>query len=148
MIPSRYYNEPPFPIRKTITFAGTSALGLAGTAVPVFDITGEVLINYIVAWCSTLLVEAGATSILSMGVVGNTQLFIVNTEPEDIGVNEFWTVIAPSAVGGVALDAKQKDILISANVILDPTTDDTDSGVLEITALWTPVSADGKLVAA
>ena len=140
----------PFRASKTITFDGTAALGQAATAVPVFTLTGEVLIEYMIAFCTTSLTEAGATAQISLGVVGNVGLFVSAGQPIDIDQNEFWTAADPTAVGGVAVPAAMLDILIAngANIIADPTTDDTSGGVIEFTALWRPVSSDGLVVAA
>lgn len=140
----------PFKAEKTITFDGTAGLGLAGTAVPIFTVTGEVLIAYLAAFCATSLTEGGATAQISLGVVGNVTLFVAAGEPIDIDANEFWTVADPTAVGGVAVPAAMKEILIAngANIVADPTVDDTTGGVIEFTAYWRPVSSDGLVVAA
>lgn len=135
---------------KTITFDGTAALGLAGTAVPVFTVTGEVLIGFLIAFCTTSLTEGGATAQISLGVVGNVTLFVAAGEPIDIDINEFWTTADPTAAGGVAVPAAMQDILIAngADIVADPTVDDTTGGVIEFTTYWRPVSSDGLLVAA
>lgn len=139
-----------FKATKTITFDGTAALGQAATAVPVFTVTGEVLVGYLMAFCTTSLTEAGATAQISLGVVGNVTLFVGAGQPIDIDANEFWTTANPTAVGGVAVPAAMQDILIAngANIVADPTTDDTSGGVIEFTLLWRPVSSDGLVVAA
>lgn len=136
--------------RKTITFDGTAALGQAATAVPLFTVTGEVLLVYLTAFCTTSLTEAGATAQISLGVVGDVDLFVSAGQPIDIDQNEYWTTANPSAAGGIALPAGMKDILLinGADIIADPTTDDTTAGVIELMALWLPVSADGSVVPA
>ncbi len=135
---------------KTITFDGTAALGLAGTAVPLFTVTGEVLVGLLTAFCSTALTEGGATAQISLGVVGNVTLFVAAGQPIDIDLNEYWTAANPSAAGGVLVPAAMKDVLLinGADIIADPTTDDTDGGVLELVCLWKPLSADGLIVPA
>ena len=145
--PSRFYTEPPYKVRKAITFTGATNLGAVGAA-PLFTVTGEVMVAFIAPFCTTNLVENGATTVMSLGVTGNVALFIANSEPEDIDANEFWQAVAPSDVGGVALAAALQDILISANILLTVVNDTVTAGVLEVTAYWWPISDDGSIVAA
>ena len=145
--PSRFYSQPPYKVRKTITFTGATNLGAVGAA-PLFTVTGEVMVAFIVPFCSTSLVENGATTTMALGVTGNTALFIAASEPEDIDANEFWQAVAPADVGGVALAALLQDILISANILLTIANDTVTGGVLEVTVYWWPLSDDGSIVAA
>ena len=145
--PSRFYSQPPYKVRKTITFTGAANLGAVGSS-PLFDVTGEVMVAFIVPFCTTSLVENGATTTMALGVTGNTALFIAASEPEDIDVNEFWQAVAPADVGGVALVAALQDILVSADILLTIANDTVTAGVLEITVYYWPPSDDGKGVAA
>lgn len=145
-IASRYYTDPPFKARKTVAFDGTAGNGATGT-VALFDITGEVMVAFLVPFCTEDLVEGGATAVMSLGVTGQVALFIANTEPEDFEAAEFWTAVAPSDVGGVALPALLQDILISADIILTIANDTVDDGTLEVTCYWWPLSDDGRVVA-
>ena len=137
-------------VSKTITFDGTAGLGQAATAVPVFTVTGEVWVVLLTAFCTADLSEAGATAQISLGVVGNVTLFVGAGQPIDIDTNEYWTTANPSAVGGIAVPAAMKDILLinGADIVADPTTDDTTGGTIEFTTFWRPVSSDGLVVAA
>lgn len=145
--PSRFYTEPPYKVRKAITFTGAANLGAVGAA-PLFTVTGEVMVAFIVPFCTVSLVENGATTTMALGITGNTALFIVASEPEDIDVSEFWQAAAPADVGGVALAAKLKDILVSANILLTVANDTVTGGTLEVTVYWWPLSDDGNIVAA
>ena len=145
--PSRYYTEPPHPVRKTITFTGGAGLGAVGT-VALFTVTGQVLVKSISGFCSVLLAEGGATAEMSLGVVGDVDLFIVITEPEDIDANDFWVDDTPTEVGGLLLPTALKDILVTANIQLDITNDSVDSGVMEFACYYWPLSANGNIVAA
>ena len=132
--------------RKTVAFDGTSGNGAQGS-VTVFTVTGEVLVATIVHYCTENLEGASAT--ISSGVTGSTSLFVVNPTggAPDIDANEFWIDATPDAYG-VALDAKQKDIVIDQDVILTIGTADITDGTLEITCHWMPISTDGNVVAA
>ena len=135
---------------KTFTFTGSSAEGQAGTAVPIFTVTGEVLITYFAAFCTADLAESGGTAQISLGVVGNVTLFVTTGQPIDIDVNKYWTTNNPTAAGGVAVPAAFKDILLidGADIIADPTVADTNGGTIEFTIFWRPLSSDGLVVAA
>ncbi len=148
MEPSRYYNNAPFPTLKVITYSNAAGVGEEGTPIPIFDVTGAVLVNAIAAFCTTSCTEEDGTALMSLGVTGQVALFIADSEPEDIDINEFWQAVAPGDVGGVALVAAMKDILVSANIINTVSNKAVTAGVIAYTALWTPLTSDGKLVAA
>ena len=137
----------PHRARKTVAFTGGAGLGAVGT-VDLFTITGEVMVAFLVPFCTEDLVEGGATVTMSLGVTGNVALFIAASEPEDFEASEFWQAVAPADVGGVALVAALKDILISADIILTIANDTVDDGTLEVTCYWWPLSPDGLVVAA
>ena len=134
-------------VHKTITFDGTAGLGAAGTPVSVFTTTGQVLVVAIVPFCTTLLTEAVAGATLALGITGSTALFIAATNAVDIDANEFWLDTAPDPAG-IALPAAMKDIVIAANVIITPATQNTNGGVLDIDLIYIPLSTDGAMVAA
>ena len=132
--------------RKTITFTGAAGLGAVG-AVPLFTTTGQVFIERLVPFCTTLLTEAGATATLALGVTGSTSLFIAATTAVDIDANEFWVDTAPDAAG-VALPAALIAIAINANIIGTVAAQNVNSGVIDFTVYWRPLSSGATLVAA
>ena len=129
---------------KTITFTGASALGLAGTNVPIFTVVGEVLITELSVFCSTDLTEASATATVSLGITNNTTLFIGATNSTLIDSGEFWVSTTPTA-DGILLPAAMQKVVITQNVVIAPATQDTDGGVLRVDCFWRPLSADGLL---
>lgn len=129
---------------KTVTFTGAAGLGAQG-AVPLFTVTGEVLVAVMVPYCSTDLAGAGAT--ISLGVTGSTALFIAATTGTDIDVGEFWVDATPDA-NGVAVPAALKDIAITDNIIGTVATADLTGGALRFDIYWLPLSSDGNVVAA
>ena len=135
--------------RKTITFTGAAGLGAVGD-VDLFTVTGEILVVAIIPFCTTNLVENGATTLISLGTTSIVAQFIAVSEPEDIDANEFWTAAAPVA-GSLALPALLQDTLIPGavdDILITVTTDTVTGGVLEVTLQWRPISADGAVVAA
>lgn len=128
---------------KTVTFTGAAGVGAVGT-VALFTVTGEVLIDRIVPFCSTNL--AGATATLALGVTGSAELFIAATTATDIDAGEFWVDTAPDA-NGIALPAALKDIVITDSILATVAVADITGGVLRVDVYWRPL-AGGSLVAA
>lgn len=131
---------------KSVTFTGASGLGAVGT-VTYFNVTGEVLIERIVPYCSVDLTEAGATATCILGVTGSTSLFIGSTNATTIDAGEFWVSTTPTA-NGIALPATMQNIVITDNVILTVGAQNVNGGALRIDVIWRPLSSDGLLAAA
>lgn len=129
-------------VRKTVTFSDSS-----GT-VNVFTITGRVFVSALTAFCTTNVVEDGAVASISLGGATDAQAFIVNTNPDDISINEWWADATP--VGGTKqLDALQIDVVTDEDVILTITGGtDLDSGVIVFDVWYIPVTDNGALAAA
>jgi len=134
----------PFRASKTLTFTGAATLGAIGN-VPLFTVTGEVLVVIVVTFCTTDL--AGATATLALGVTGATALFIAATTATDIDANEFWLDTTPDA-NGVAVPAAMKDIAITDNIVGTVAVAAITAGVLRVDVYWRPLSSNGKVVAA
>lgn len=129
--------------RKTVTFTGAAGLGAAGT-VALFTVTGKVLVNAIVAHCSTLLQTTGAATV-ALGVTNATSLFIAATTATDIDADEFWVDTVPD-ISGVAIPAAMQNVAISQNIFLTVATADINAGVVTFDIWWQPIS-DGAMVA-
>jgi hypothetical protein len=127
----------------TVTFTGAAGLGAVG-AVPIFTVTGEVLIERLVPFCTVDLVSAGGGT-LALGVTGSTALFIAATTGTTIDVGEFWVDTVPDP-NGIALPTAMKDIIVTDNVIGTVATADITAGAIRFTAYWRPLSADGLVV--
>jgi len=133
---------------KTVTFDGTANLGQAGSNTTLFTVTGEVLIEAIVPFCTTLLTEALATATVSLGVTGNVTLWNAATNSVDIDANEFWVSTVPDA-NGVTLGATYaRPTVITDDILVAAATQDTNAGVIRFDVYWKPLSSDGLLVAA
>ena len=130
--------------RVTVTFDGTAGGGEAATAVPVFTVTGEVMVVALMPYCVTLLTETGGTATVALGITGSTSLFIAATGAIGIDANEFWVDTAPDP-NGVLLPAALKDVLLTDNVIMTVATADIDSGAIEFTCYYLPISLDGAV---
>ncbi len=129
----------------TFTAGGT---GAAGTATALFTVTGEVIIVYLVPYCTTDLTQSAGTPTLVLGVVGSTALFVAATTATAIDADEFWVDTAPDA-NGIALPAALKEILITDNIqCLVGGTNNIAAGVIEFSCLWRPLSSDGLVVPA
>lgn len=125
----------------SVTFTGAANLGAVGS-VPLFTVTGEVLIAYLVPWCSVDLTEAAPTATLALGVTGSTSLFIAATTGTAIDAGEFWTSTTPTA-NGVAVPAALKDIVITDNIIGTVAAQAVNGGAIRFDVYWLPLSSDG-----
>ena len=130
---------------KTLTFTGAANLGEVNTSATLFTVTGEVLIVYISVICTVDL--TGATSTVSLGVTGDTDLFIAATTATTIDAGTFWQTTTPKA-NGVALAATCKDIVITDDILIESLTFGTTGGALRLDVFWLPLSSDAVLVAA
>ena len=129
---------------KTVTFDGASGTGLNEVAVPIFTVTGEVLIVALVPFCTDSLISAGGGT-LALGVTGSTSLFIAATTATVIDVNEFW-VDTTSRAAGFALPAALKDIVITADLIGTIATADITAGKIRFDVLWIPLVKNAAVV--
>ena len=134
----------PNKIVKTITFTGGNNLGeLDAPTVTFFTVTGEVLILFIIPFCTVDLVSAGGGTLL-LGITGSTSFFLGSTTATALDAGEFWTNATPVA-NGVALPAGFKDIITTDDVIGTVGVADITGGALRFTAYWLPISEDGNL---
>ena len=125
---------------KTLTLTGASGLGLVSVDIPVLTITGRVLMRELAIFCSTALASAGG-GVLSMGTANNPGGIIPKTTATIIDINEFWRDTTPELESSPVI----KDEAIAANVIIQPTVATVESGVLEVSIYWSPLSIDGNL---
>lgn len=125
---------------KTITFDGAANTGAVG-AVPIFTVTGEVLIEQIVPYCTVDLVGAGS---LALGVTGSTALFLAATVGTAIDVGEFLVNTTPVA-NGVAVPAAFMNIAITDNIIGTVSVGTITAGAVRFDVLWRPLSPDGNI---
>lgn len=134
-------SEPQLKSSKTITFTGATLLGEIG-AVPLLTVTGEVVIDKIVAFCTVNL--AGATATLSLGVTGDDNLFIAATTATDIDAGDFWVDTAPDP-NGIAIPGALLDIAITDNIVGGVLTANITGGAIRIDVLWHALSSDGNV---
>jgi hypothetical protein len=130
--------------RKTVAFTGGAGAGQAGTAVPLFTVTGGV-IALTIAVCTETLV--GATSTVEVGTTANPATIIAQTGGPTITVGMIWTDNTPTVLecwttgfGCMIGDG--------ADIELMPRTANVTDGTLIFTCFWTPLTADGNVVPA
>lgn len=128
---------------KTVTFTGAANLGAVGN-VPLFTVTGEVILQYIVGFCTTDLGEAAPTATLALGITGSTSIFIGATTATGIDTGEFWVSTSPNP-NGIALPAAVKEVVITDNIVATVAAQAVNSGVLRCDVYWRPLSSDGAV---
>ncbi|MFH2062023.1 MAG: hypothetical protein ABIJ43_03490 [Candidatus Beckwithbacteria bacterium] len=139
---------PPYRCDKLITFIGgtSNAWGdkdgtLAAGAV--FLVNGSVRVR-IVAACTVSLVGAGK---LEMGVTGETASIIAQiADAEGIDAGEMWaSADAPTKVTAVT-GSTEKIVTGGSDIILTQSVADITAGAIKFTAIWFPISEDGKVL--
>lgn len=148
-IPSRYYNEPPYRIRKTITFDGSAENGAIGTVL-VAAITGRVWIEKLTVFCTETLV--GATATIELGHAAFSGAICGSTTATAIAANDWWagTVQLPGSMNQ-AMSASNNQIVsglwksMSQDIILTIATANITDGTLVIDLWFEPITDDGNL---
>ncbi len=132
--------------QKELAFTGAASLGAVGN-VPLFTVTGEVLIAILVPFCTENLAEAAPTATLALGVTGSTSLLIAATNAVDIDANEFWVDTAPDPFG-IVVPAALKDIAITDNIVGTVGAQNITDGTIRFDLYWAPLSTNGLVVPA
>jgi hypothetical protein len=132
---------------KTITFAGATGNDPGdkdGTsaATTLFKVTGTVLLR-ILAKCLVNLVGAAGGGTLEVGTALSTAGLIAQTSAEAIYANEIWHDATPDSSIEATTVLAQK--IVSQDVIQTVATQDVNSGKIKYTAIWYPLSGDGKV---
>jgi len=132
----------------TVTFDGGTANAIGdydGTGNPhtMFTVTGTVELS-IIALCETSLVGASAT--VEIGTALSTAGLIAQTTGTDIDVNDIWHDASPDA--SIELTSVIKRNLVHQDIILTVATANVTAGVIRFIVRWSPISVDGKVVAA
>ena len=128
--------------RTTVNFDGDTGSGEAGTAVPLFRVTGGV-IALTIAVCTDTLV--GATATVEVGTTANPAAIIAQTAAPTITTGMIWTDNTPNVLecwttgfGCMIGDG--------ADIELMPRTANVTDGTLVVTCFWTPLTADGLVI--
>lgn len=141
----------PIHVRKTLTFTGASGLGEVDVVVPVFVLTGRVMVDDICAYCTVDL--AGDTATVSLGEATDVDGFIAVTTATDIDAGEWWTAASPAAgsksplnveTGGLVTSQGKK--LLKSNIIINPLVATVTGGVLIIDCWYRSITDGSGLV--
>lgn len=127
-----------FQTSKTITYAAgtTGAVG----ATTLFTVTGTVSVN-VFAICSADLTGTGT---IEVGVSGSTAALCSQQSATAIDNHEVWHNGNIAIAHNVALNQH----IVDQNVIQTIGTNTVTGGTLTFYCMWTPLSDDGKVVAA
>lgn len=133
---------------KTITFTGASGLGLAGVAVPVWTLSGRVLLHYMTAFVSTAVVSTADAGTISLGTASITNKLITATTvgAGTFVANEWWA--AGVSTAGILQDIVNYSFLsasCSESIIITPLTQNITSGVLVFDCWYRSLTAGGSL---
>lgn len=132
---------------KTITFDGSSGLGLVNTNTTIWTITGRVAMTYLGCYVDTT-VAGGVNASLQMGVTGNTAAMKAVTQITAIPLTATYIWDSNGARGYDALNTVSLSTpyaLLSADVILRTTVATITSGVLVFDCYYLPLTDGGGL---
>ena len=129
---------------KTVTFTGAAGLGAVGN-VPLFTVTGQVLVTRVYGIVTTNL--AGATATLALGVTGSTSLWIAATTATLLATTaRIWASITPTATALALPAAVITETIIDANIVGTVAVAAITAGVLTVYVHWTPIGAGASIV--
>lgn len=128
--------------RATLTFANTGA-----GFVPVFTVTGDLIVRVMTVCATTVTSAAGANIELGVNIGGHTADMIAATLSTLLAAREIWHDATPDseieALGVwaqfIVADGNDVGLTLSAQV---------DTGAIEFYCFWVPLSAGASLVAA
>jgi len=132
---------------KSLTFTGAAGLGAVGN-VPLFTVTGEVVVLAIVPYTTDSLTVGGQDDpTLALGVTNATALFIAATLATNLLTGEFWTEPTGGGVAnsGIAIPAALKDIAITSNIVGTVVDHNITGGTLRFDVYWRPLSAGASV---
>lgn len=148
-------------VRKTLTFTGAAGAGQSGSPIPLFTLTGRVILERGTAYLTSGASAGGGT--LAIGPTADTTA-IMRAIPADGGTGfpyyvqatsgagwrENWTDLIDSMGGGTTFDNSgyTRNITISQSIRGTVGTADITGGTLVVDLWYRPITDDGALVAA
>jgi len=134
-----------YGVRATVEFDGSTGGGEAGTAVPIFRVTGSVAIKVACVCTESLTVSDGAT--ISVGISGDTAAIIAVTTASLIAAGEIWHDAAPdSDIEDFSDGVKEHVIAGGADIFITPAVANVTDGTLVFLCGWTPITTDGSVI--
>ena len=124
---------------KAITYAAATTGAVGATTL--FTVTGTVAVRIFGVVSGANLTGAGT---LEVGIAGNTAALLAQTTGTDLDVGEIWIDTGPATVE--ALPAIQI-LTAGTDIIQTIATDTITAGTITYYCLWSPISADGNVVA-
>ena len=122
---------------KGLTFSNDGAGALS-----LFTVTGDVSVE-LLAICKTNVASVALANI-QLGVVGNTNAFLVDTLSTDLDAGEMWNDQSPTDIIQTRDRRRVYDIGGGNDIIL--TLDgQVDSGAITFYCYWVPLSNDGRV---
>lgn len=119
---------------KTVAFTGAANLGAVGN-VPLFTVTGSVIVRAIVGIVSVTLNSTGAAT-LALGTTNQTARFIAATTATNMtSTNSIWATTTPTQ-GSIALAAADINIIVTENIVGTVATAAVSTGTLAVTCIY------------
>ena len=110
--------------------------------IALFTVTGDVIMR-VFGICKTACASAGACN-GSIGVSGNTQIFVPTTDMTTLAINEVWvdaspaTTVEPDLSSANYINSNGQDVILTLSAQMD-------SGAITFFCQWRPLTAGSKV---
>ena len=132
--------------RKDVAFDGLAGTGLVGV-VPLFTVTGAVILRLVAICTENLATGAGAT--ISVGTPAAVAGLIAVTTGVDIDAGDIWFAAAPATVLDTLANSMLEYVIGNgADIQADVLVDDVTDGTIVFNAWWSPLTVGASVVAA
>jgi hypothetical protein len=113
----------------------------------IFDVTGAVRMKMYVQCISAGVNTAGSAQIC-FGLAGSTSAFVAQTPVSQFGISDMWIDATPAETHATYGSAIIDQVIVGGiDVGIEATGSAASGGLLRFHCLWTPLSADGAVVA-
>lgn len=119
---------------KTITFTGAANLGAVGN-VPIFTVTGAVIVRAVIGIATVTLASTGAATI-ALGTTNQTARFIAATTATNItSTNTLWATTTPTQ-GSIDAPAGLVNVFVTENIVGTVATAAVSAGAIAFTCIY------------
>jgi len=115
-------------------------------AYAIFTVTGDVIVRLIPV-CTTAVVTVGNVGTISVGIAGNVAFLNPVIVGDLLAAREIWHDATPDSE--IELLSTMKEVIITDgnDIQIDLLVAAFTSGVIRFYCIWTPLSADGSVIA-
>lgn len=131
-------------VTKTITFTGAAHLGLSGSDIPLFTVTGQCWVK-LFGVCTADLTSSGGT--LEIGCTGNTAALVAQTTASTIDAGEIWFSNTPAVGITASSNITEKLIVGGSDIIGTVGSADITDGSITFYLYFQPLDSTSTITA-